>query len=236
MKSWTTISGYTINQILDKSCNAYLISNRGRYLLIDTGRKTSRKRLFNHLEKLGAARLDALIMTHTHFDHAGNAAQIREKFQTKVIAHKSEARYLKSGNSPLPGGTISVTKFLIEHLGQQVQSRVKYEPCDVDIQVEDSFDLAEFGCNARIIHTPGHTSGSMSVIVDDEIAVAGDTLFGEVPNSVFPPFADDVEQLIASWAKLLETKCDLFLPAHGFPITRKLLEKCYKKRIDKSGA
>jgi hydroxyacylglutathione hydrolase len=153
-----------------------------------------------------------------------------------VIAHKSEAQYLESGNSPLPDGTISVTKFLIDHWGPKVQSRVKYEPCKVDIQIEDSFDLSEFGYYARIIHTPGHTSGSLSVIVDDEIAIVGDTLFGEVPNSVFPPFADNVQQLITSWGMLLETRCDLFLPAHGFPISRKLLEKCYKKRIDKSGA
>jgi hydroxyacylglutathione hydrolase len=233
MKSWTTKNGHIVTHVLAVRCNVFLISKDNRHILIDTSLTSYRTKLARHLEELGVSQLDALILTHTHFDHAENAAFVREKYKAKVIVHKSEAGYLESGDSPLPGGTIKVTKFLVDHLGEKVQCKVKYEPCEVDIQVEDFLDLSEFGCNARIIHTPGHTAGSMSILVDDEIALVGDILFGDVPNSVFPPFADDVEQLVASWGRLLESKCELFLPAHGFHISRKVLEKCYKKRIEK---
>jgi Zn-dependent hydrolases, including glyoxylases len=83
--------------------------------------------------------------------------------------------------------------------------------------------------NIRVISTPGHSIGSISVIVDNEVAIVGDALFGIFSNSVFPPFADDVKTLIDSWGKLLKTNCTLFLPAHGRPITRELLEREYNK-------
>jgi glyoxylase-like metal-dependent hydrolase (beta-lactamase superfamily II) len=67
------------------------------------------------------------------------------------------------------------------------------------------------------------------VIVDEHIAIVGDTLFGVLPNSVYPPFRDCHEELVKSWGKLLETGCALFLPGHGRPIIRKLLEKKYRE-------
>jgi hypothetical protein len=54
-------------------------------------------------------------------------------------------------------------------------------------------------------------------------------MFGIFPNSIYPPFAYNTEQLISSWGKLLESKCVLFLPSHGSQISRKLAEKCYFK-------
>jgi len=64
----------------------------------------------------------------------------------------------------------------------------------------------------------------MSLIVDDEIAIVGDAMFGIFPNSIFPPFADNVPVMIKSWRKLLDTKCMLFLPAHGTKNSRRLVD------------
>jgi glyoxylase-like metal-dependent hydrolase (beta-lactamase superfamily II) len=57
----------------------------------------------------------------------------------------------------------------------------------------------------------------------------GDTLMGTFPYSIFPPFAEDIRTMILSWNKLLNTQCKLFLPGHGNPIKRSLLEKEYHK-------
>jgi hydroxyacylglutathione hydrolase len=96
--------------------------------------------------------------------------------------------------------------------------------------VDDRFDLNEFGFNAYLMHNPGHTGGSMSLIVDDEIAIVGDAMFGVFKWSVFPPFAEDSAQMIKSWGKLLATNCSLFLPSHGSANIRMLVEKDLKKR------
>jgi hydroxyacylglutathione hydrolase len=231
MKTWQTKSGYTIRQVLGGRCNVFSLSNGNNKILIDTGWKSSRLHLATGLEELGIYRLDALILTHSHFDHVENAAFVREIYGPKVIVHKSEAEFLESGNSPLPGGTIKPAKLALEWLGEKVQEKVKYEPCKADILVEDEFSLSDYGFEVRIVHTPGHSPGSVSVIIDDEIALAGDTLYGAIPSSAFPPFADDADELIKSWGKLLESRCEIFLPAHGFQISREVLEKCYKHRV-----
>jgi hydroxyacylglutathione hydrolase len=58
--------------------------------------------------------------------------------------------------------------------------------------VDSKLDLKDYGFNAYIIHTPGHTIGSMTVVIDDEIAIVGDSMFGIFKWSVLPPYANDV--------------------------------------------
>jgi hypothetical protein len=64
----------------------------------------------------------------------------------------------------------------------------------------------------------------------NEIALVGDAMFGVFKGSVFPPFADDVNQMVASWKLLLATKCNTFLPSHGSTCSRDLLQKNYDRK------
>ena len=95
--------------------------------------------------------------------------------------------------------------------------------------VKESLNLNTFGFNAFILHTPGHSSGSISVIIDNQIAIVGDAMFGIFKNSVFPPFADDIKQMVLSWGKLLKTECTLFLPGHGTEKNRVILQRQFEK-------
>jgi hydroxyacylglutathione hydrolase len=229
MNMWTTNS-CTIYQILKGRSNSFLINQENNYILTDTGRKNSRKELSGKLNKiLGEDKLSCLILTHTHFDHVENAASIKEKYGTKLIVHKSEAEYLKQGNAPLPKGTNLAAGFIVDILGKGMQSKYNYEPVVPDIIVEEKYELSSFGFDAYIIHTPGHSIGSISIIIDEEVAIVGDTLHGVFPNSAYPPFADNPKIMVESWNKLLETGCELFLPGHGKAVSRKLLEKQYEK-------
>jgi hydroxyacylglutathione hydrolase len=87
------------------------------------------------------------------------------------------------------------------------------------------------GLDAYIMHTPGHTSGSVSVIVDDEIALVGDAMFGVFKGSVFPPYAENADEMVRSWGKLLGSHCRIFIPSHGTANNRSLVEKEFRKRI-----
>ncbi len=230
MKKWAT-RNCTICQILKGRSNSFLINSKNNYILVDTGRENSWKELETKLDKyLGANKLSCLILTHTHFDHAENALKIKEKYTAKIVVHKSESGNLKRGdNTPLQG-TYPVTRFMVNLLGKHLLSRNNYEPAEPDILVDQKYDLNNFGFNGCIIHTPGHSRGSISIIIDNEIAITGDTLYGVFPNSAYPPFASDPEMMVQSWKKLLKTDCKLFLPGHGKGIKRELLEKEYKKR------
>ena len=68
------------------------------------------------------------------------------------------------------------------------------------------------------------------MVIDDEIAIAGDSIIGTTPGKPFPPFADDVEILFSSWKKIIDTGCRAFLPGHGRPVSREEIISEYNKR------
>jgi hydroxyacylglutathione hydrolase len=236
MKTWKTKNGHKIIKVLAGRSNVYLVSYGDKNILVDTSPGSRWKKLDRRLRGMGIERLDALILTHTHYDHAGNATRIQGKYRTKVIVHRFEAPFLEEGDGVIPEGTHALTRFLVKRLGRFFSRHVHYEPCRPDILVDEMLSLADCGVHARIIHTPGHSPGSMSVIVDDEIALVGDAMFGIFPWSVFPPFASDARQMAESWGKLLETGCRLFLPSHGTANGRKLVQKDYDKRKRSAGS
>jgi glyoxylase-like metal-dependent hydrolase (beta-lactamase superfamily II) len=233
MKTWKTKSGYRISRVLSGRSNVYLLTNGEKNILIDTSPKYMWNLLVYRLKKLNIKHIDALILTHTHKDHAENSHRIKERYSSKVIVHRYEAGYLISGDNIIPRGTNLVTKSFVILMAKYLVPRLRYKPCQYDILTDKNMDLGSYGFNAYIMHTPGHTSGSVSVIVDDEIALVGDTMFGVFKDSVFPPFADDIKQMIISWGKLLETNCSLFIPGHGSANSRKLVQKDYDLRSRK---
>jgi hydroxyacylglutathione hydrolase len=233
MRTWETKSGYEIIRILAGRSNVFLLTNGVQNILIDTSVKRNWEKLEKRLYILNITHLDYLILTHTHFDHAGNSYKIREKYRASVVVHKNEASYLTTGNNIIPNGTNPVTRTLIFFFAKKLFSRYKYQPCKYDLSVDSTLDLKNFGFNAYIIHTEGHTKGSMSVVVDNEIAIVGDAMFGIFKWSVLPPYGNDMGQMIKSWGVLLDTNCNIFIPGHGSANSRILVRKNYDKRKNK---
>lgn len=229
MKTWQTGNGVIIRQLLGGRSNSFLILDRNHTAMVDTGRRYRLKSLLNRIHKAGAKTVDYLILTHTHFDHAENAAYLKEHFGLRIIVHQSESELLKKGENPIVAGTIPPTRFLARLLARRIQQIFHYQPVTPDILVGKEFNLAPLGINGHILYTPGHTQGSMSVIIENDIAIVGDTLFGILPGSVFPPFGQDLSQMIESWGLLARTGCKVFLPAHGGERSLDLLSKQYRK-------
>jgi hydroxyacylglutathione hydrolase len=227
-----TKKGTIIHHVIGGRSNVFLISKKGCSILVDTSTANNYSRLVKCLDALSVAgqTLSALVLTHVHFDHAANAARIREACGARLIVPESEAALLEAGRNAPIGGAVSVTRFLYKHFnGAQILNRMTFEPSLWDIAVQGRRDLREFGLDAYIHPTPGHSAGSQSVVVDDEIAIVGDALFGVFRGSVLPPWAADAELMIKSWKILLDTGCRLFLPGHGRPRDRETLQNQYNK-------
>lgn len=230
-RSWKTHNNYKVVRVLSGRSNAYLILKDSSIILVDTGKEASYKTLLKNLAMLNIAveDLSVLILTHVHFDHCQSARKIKEKSNCKVVVSELAAESIRNGYGVLPKGTFLITK-LISRVGRFIgKGKFGFEPFHPDLLVNVEYDLQKSECKIKIIESPGHSSDSISVIVDNEIAICGDAMFGVLKNSIFPPFSDNCAKMVESWGKLLNSGCNIFLPGHGNEIKRSLLQKEYDK-------
>jgi glyoxylase-like metal-dependent hydrolase (beta-lactamase superfamily II) len=231
MKNWTTTKGTQVIRVLSGAGNAYLILSGEKNILVDTGVSSSQNRLNKNVRQImdGRGRLDTLVLTHSHYDHCQGAYNIRERYGSAIVMGQAEARYAEQGYTPLPRGTFWLSHWLTSLGNRMGTRRFGYKPFTPDQLISADQNLDQQNTGIQIIQTGGHTAGSLSVVVDQEIALVGDTIFGIFPNSIYPPFADDRVALLESWGKLLKTPCRVFLPGHGKAIKREMLQKKYDK-------
>ena len=230
MKKWKTKNGYEVYLVSSGRSNVYLISTPSENILVDTGWKYSYPGLKRNIKALGLSyRINLIILMHTHFDHCHNACILRQQENCMILAGEQEARFTKTGYTPIPAGTLILTR-LLSGLGSLIgRSWFEYPSFTTDRLIGNYLDLSEDGFDIQLIATPGHSIGSVSVIINNEIAIVGDTMLGIFRNSIFTPFADDPEEMVRSWGKLLKTQCTLFLPGHGKAINRELVQRDCEK-------
>lgn len=212
-----TKNGIEIIKVLPSCNNVLLIKQGENYILVDSGLQKKWDNIIKKLDKLGfndEITLNAIILTHAHVDHAGNAVKLKDRYKSKIIAHKSEVQDLSKGVNGCKGKA--------------------YEPVDCDIIVDEVFDLNSFGINGSIVYTPGHTMGSISVILENEIAITGDTLPGKTWTSEFSPTGVNPEIQIKSSKKLLDYGCRYYIRSHGKSYEREYFQIMYDEYINKN--
>lgn len=96
--------------------------------------------------------------------------------------------------------------------------------------VAEEMQLGVFGVNGFILSTPGHTEGSLSVVLQTGEAFVGD-LAVNFMGSVTTPFAVDTTELFLSWRKIVKLGVNNIYPRHGRPFGVSLL-KDNKNSID----
>ena len=230
MQPLFTGNGTEIFRLTPARCNIFIVSSNNRSVMVDTGISFDRHRIEHALERKGIVP-EAVVLTHTHFDHVGNAAWLAHEYGAEIIVQEDENETLARGDSPIPEGTYKFTKGVVS-LGRRIAPVLKYDPCTADHVFKETFDLLRFGIGGYIIHTPGHSPGGATVVIDNAVAIAGDSIIGTGPGNPFPPFADDGLLLIKSWKKMIDTGCHTFLPGHGKPVSREELINEYSARRD----
>lgn len=201
--------------------NCYLIREEG-VVLVDTGLPN---RAGAFLRELGAlsiepAEISLILLTHGHADHTGSAGELRRLTGAQVAIHHRENEWVEKGLSVRPRGVGAWGKTLAAML-RVISPMMHASPAPVDLVLGDEgLSLEPYGIPGTVLHTPGHSPGSVSLLLDSGQAFVGDLVMNGLPMRFgpgLPLLADDVEVVRQSVRLLLDRGAERIYPAHGRP-------------------
>jgi len=197
------------------SVNCYLIKTGSGCMLIDTGCANSRARLERQILETGGENLKLVVLTHGDFDHTGNAAYLRQRFGARIAMHREDSGMVERGD--IFAGR-QKDKFFFRMLAPLLFRFGKSKRFKPDFYLEEGDDLAEYGFEARVVHIPGHSRGSIGVVTVGGELFSGDLLIkknGPKRNKLI----DDIEAAEASIKKLKWLGIKAVYPGHGKPFS-----------------
>lgn len=137
--------------------NCYFVIGERNYIIIDPG--DDAQKIIDHAGKISKKPM-AIVCTHAHFDHILAVEAVRDKLKIPFCVHERDA--------------VAMGR-MWEYAGNLGISDVPPEP-DILLKGNEKWDLG--GTVVSLVHTPGHTDGSISLVAGDRL-FSGDTLFKE---------------------------------------------------------
>lgn len=195
-------------------------------VLVDAGGKSDMPTLEPALAAQGVKVEDigAVIVTHGHSDHAALAAEIRRRSGALLFLGAGDVKMARQGHND----ELKPTNFmaqLLKHFAIDPQ----YEGFAPDVQVSGERDLKPLGIAGQVVQMPGHTPGSLVVLLEDGRALVGDMMLGGwMGGAMFAHragehyFQADAAQNRANIAELLRRpqRIETFYLGHGGPVSR----------------
>jgi len=213
---------------LGMSC-AYLIQDEG-IVMVDGGTPNQISGFFKAVEKASVEprKIRLLVMTHGHWDHIGSAKAIKEITGAPIAMHRQDRDALEKSSMRLPLGVTPWGRVLIRVMALFTAS-LHIPTTNVDVILEDEgLSLADYGVPGRVIYTPGHSMGSVSVLLETGDAFVGDLAMNMFPLRLgpgLPIFAEDLQKVKESWQLLLDGGAKTVYPAHGRPFPAEVMRR-----------
>jgi len=191
--------------------NAFVV-NADVLTLVDTGTPGGAAAIVDAVRALGREPSDVgrIILTHSHADHAGNAAELARITGAPVLVAPLEVPFARDGaEQPRPSSATPMGRVLVPYV--KVALPWALPPMPVVAGLGDGEAVGPF----RVIATPGHTAGHVSVLWEERgLLFAGDAaanLTGVGPH----PAADDPAQARDSFRRLAERNFESAVFGHG---------------------
>lgn len=211
---------YLVDKV--RGSNVYLLADRC-LALIDTGMPGNETYIIEFIRKLGRnpKELTHIIVTHGHVDHTGSAAELQRLTGAKIVAHKNEIVTIKYGDFALAPHPDEVKGFIRKAMSRQGI----FKRCPADIAVKDGQVLPYLG-GLRVIHTPGHTRGSMCLLLEKPgVLFVGDAIINNQDRLSRPlPLGADKSISEMSLKKMTESDFNICCFGHGPPLEHRAQE------------
>ena len=207
----------------------YAVRGEG-VILIDGGDPHKIERLNKGLEEVSIKpeEIQLIVLTHGHWDHIGSAKDIRDLTRAKILLHQKDLHFLDEAHPSQPPGVTAWGHTIIALL-KLYSLFIRIPTFEVDILAGDEeISLVEYGIPGKVIYTPGHSWGSVSVLLDSGEAFVGDLAMNMLPMRLkpgLPIFADDIQIVKNSWRRLLDMGTKTVYPAHGKPFPAETMRK-----------
>lgn len=213
--------------------SCFVVRGAQGFLLIDTGLPNRERRLLEKLDHLGIEpqRIRLIVATHGHADHVGCLRAVKDRTTALVAIHRADSHLLRHGLVVVPppittwGRTLALVLRAFRFLG-------RFEAVEPEIEITEPLGLAQYGITGRIIPTPGHTAGSLSVVLEEGQAFVGDLAVNSLPLGLglgVPALAENVGEIFGSWERLLSAGATTIYPAHGKPFPA----DCLRKKLER---
>jgi len=203
----------------------YAVEDAGAYTFIDVGLPGYWPQMTAFLAAQNAplSSVKAVVLTHYHPDHMGNAERLRTQAGAAVLVHHDDrAAAMRKGAPTLYPLWKPPVLHLVGHFLRNGVARTAPVAEASGFADEEVLDVPG---RPRVIHTPGHTAGNVALsLADREVLIVGDTLatlslsHGEAGPQLLPRFLnEDHDRALASLEKIEPVKARWVLPGHGLP-------------------
>jgi glyoxylase-like metal-dependent hydrolase (beta-lactamase superfamily II) len=172
--------------------NSYaFVDDDGQVTLVDCGLRRAPRRIVAGLAYIGKHPSDVtrIVLTHAHMDHAGGANQmVGATHADGVHIHQDDAPYLEEGRNAPPDLTTTAGRIARRMPGST------FAPVPLAQALHDG-DVLEVGGGLRVVHTPGHSPGHVSLLHETSgVLITGDAIFNMTSRMRWPAAA-----LCTSW-------------------------------------
>jgi hydroxyacylglutathione hydrolase len=200
--------------------NVYAIKDEGT-ILVDGGVPGRSALLLPGLRAASVSPGDVrlIVLTHGHWDHIGCAAALKELTGAPLAMHHTERERVEKPLKAMPPGVTWWGKVFGTFCTVAFVPFIRITPATVDIAVSDEgMSLEPYGVRGRVLHTPGHSPGSLTILLESGDALVGDLAMNQFPLRIgpgLPIFAEDLPRLKASIEQVLALGATTIHPAHG---------------------
>jgi glyoxylase-like metal-dependent hydrolase (beta-lactamase superfamily II) len=206
-----------ITQVKCFNVNCFIVEGDGGAILIDTAASQYKDKVLSACE---GKNIRLIVLTHGHLDHVQNAAALSKALGAPIAMHKADYELAKDNMTEIMYATHLMGKFIIAMSKKMMEQGNNSEAFEPQVYLSDGDTLESYGVQAKVIGLPGHTKGSIGILVGETDIFVGDALMNMFSPSQALLYGDKAV-MAESAAKIGSYKGATVHFGHGKPVVNR---------------